>query len=165
VISLVLPKKIEKKLKEEAEKTGISEEELIIEALSKFLNEPIDLETKAEIYLKLSEKYLRDSEEFLTKKDLVQASEKAWGAAAQIVKALAAKEGKELRSHGELHRYVAELSKEKGDREIMKFWFSATSLHQNFYENWFPEEAVRSAVEDVKNFIEKLKNFYYKYDY
>jgi hypothetical protein len=159
VISLVLPKKIEKKLKEEAEKTGISEEELIIEALSKFLNEPINLETKAEIYLKLSEKYLRDSEEFLTKKDLVQASEKAWGAAAQIVKALAAKEGKELRSHGELHRYVAELSKEKGDREIMKFWFSATSLHQNFYENWFPEEAVRSAVEDVKNFIEKLRKF------
>jgi hypothetical protein len=159
VISLVLPKKIEKKLKEEVERTGISEEELIIEALSKFLNEPIDLETKAEIYLKLSEKYLRDSEEFLTKKDLVQASEKAWGAAAQIIKALAAKEGKELRSHGELHRYVAELSKDKGDKEIMKFWFSATSLHQNFYENWFPEEAVRSAVEDVKNFIEKLRKF------
>jgi hypothetical protein len=41
----------------------------------------------------------------------------------------------------------------------MKFWFSATSLHQNFYENWFPEEAVRSAVEDVKNFIEKLRKF------
>ena len=159
MISLQLPKKIEKKLKEEIERTGISEEELIIEALSKFLNEPLDPETKAEVHLKLSEKYLRDSEEFLTKKDLVQASEKAWGAAAQIVKALAAKEGKELRSHGELHRYVAELSKEKVDKEIMKFWFSATSLHQNFYENWFPEEAVRSAIEDVKNFIEKLRKF------
>jgi uncharacterized protein (UPF0332 family) len=159
VLSLVLPKKIEKKLKEEVERTGISEEELIIEALSKFLNEPLDPETKAEIHLKLSEKYLRDAEEFLIKKDLVQASEKAWEAAAQIVKALAVKEGKELRSHGELYRYVAELSKEEGDREIMKFWFSATSLHQNFYENWFPEEAVRSAVEDVKNFIEKLRKF------
>jgi hypothetical protein len=53
VISLVLPKKIEKKLKEEVERTGISEEELMIEALSKFLNEPLDLETKAEIHLKL----------------------------------------------------------------------------------------------------------------
>jgi len=159
VISLVLPKKIEKKLKEEVERTGVSEEELIIEALSKFLNEPLDPETKAEIHLKLSEKYLRNAEEFLTKKDLVQASEKAWGAATQIVKALAAKEGKELRSHGELHKYVAELSKEKDDREIMKFWFLATSLHQNFYENWFPEEAVRSAIKDVKNFIEKLRKF------
>jgi len=159
VISLVLPKKIEKKLKEEAERAGISEEELMIEALSKFLNETLDPETKAEIHLKLSEKYLRDAEKFLIKKDFIQASEKAWGAAAQIVKALAAKEGKELRSHGELLRYVAELSKEKDDKEIMKFWFSATSLHQNFYENWFPEEAVRSAMEDVKNFIEKLKKF------
>ncbi|MDT7887163.1 MAG: PaREP1 family protein [Thermoproteota archaeon] len=159
MISLVLPKKIEKKLKEEVERTGVSEEELIIEALSKFLNEPLDPETKAEIHLKLSEKYLRNAEEFLTKKDLVQASEKAWGAATQIVKALAAKEGKELRSHGELHKYVAELSKEKDDREIMKFWFLATSLHQNFYENWFPEEAVRSAIKDVKNFIEKLRKF------
>jgi hypothetical protein len=159
VVSLQLPKKIEKKLKEEVERTGISEEELIIEALSKFLNEPIDPETKAEIHLKLSEKYIKDAEEFLTKKDFVQASEKAWGAATQIVKALAAKEGKELINNGELHRYVAELSKEKGDKEIMKFWFSATSLHQNFYENWFPEEAVRSAIEDVKNFIEKLRKF------
>ncbi len=81
------------------------------------------------------------------------------GAATQIVKSLATKEGKELRSHGELHRYVAELSKEEGDRKIMKLWFSATSLHQNFYENWFPEEAIRSAIEDVKNFIEKLRKF------
>jgi hypothetical protein len=159
VVSLQLPKKIEKKLKEEVERTGISEEELIIEALSKFLNEPIDPETKAEIHLKLSEKYIKDAEEFLTKKDFVQASEKAWGAATQIVKALAAKEGKELINNGELHRYVAELSKEKGDKEIMKLWFSATSFHQNFYENWFPEEAVRSAIEDVKNFIEKLRKF------
>jgi hypothetical protein len=77
VLSLVLPKKIEKKLKEEVERTGISEEELMMEALSKFLNKPLDPETKAEIYLKLSEKYLRNAEEFLTKKDLVQASEKA----------------------------------------------------------------------------------------
>ena len=159
MISLVLPKKIEKKLKEEVKRTGISEEELMIEALSKFLNEPLNPETKAEIHLKLSEKYLRDAEEFLIKKDFVQASEKAWEAAAQIVKASAVKEGKELRSHGELYRYVAELSKEKGDKEIMKLWFSATSLHQNFYENWFPEEAVRIAVEDVKNFIEKLRKF------
>jgi hypothetical protein len=32
---IVLPKKIEKRLKEESEKTGAQEEEIIIEALSK----------------------------------------------------------------------------------------------------------------------------------
>jgi hypothetical protein len=99
---IVLPKKIEKRLKEESEKTGAQEEEIIIEALSKALNEPLDPETKVEIHLKLSEKYMKDAEEFLTKKDYIQASEKAWGAATQIVKALVAKEGKELRSHASL---------------------------------------------------------------
>jgi hypothetical protein len=127
--SIILLKKIEKRLKEESEKTGISEEELLLEALSKILNEPLDPETRVEIHLKLSEKYIKDAEDFLTKKDYVQASEKAWDAAAQIVKALAAKKGKELRSHKELHKYIAELSKERKDKEIMTFWFSATSLH------------------------------------
>ena len=43
--------------------------------------------------LALSEKYLKEAEEFLEKGDCVQASEKVWGAASQIVKALAAKKG------------------------------------------------------------------------
>jgi hypothetical protein len=107
---IVLPKKIEKKLKEESEKTGVSEEEIILEALSKALNEPLDPETKVEIHLKLSEKYMKDAEEFLTKKDYIQASEKAWGAAAQIVKALAAKEGKDLRGHASLWQFVDEIA-------------------------------------------------------
>ena len=71
---------------------------------------------------------------------------------------MVAREGREIRSHGELHRYVAELSRKRGDREIMRLWFSATSLHQNFYENWFPEEDMMSGVEDVKSFVEKLRN-------
>jgi len=153
---VILPKRIENRLKEESERIGASEEELIVEALSKILNEPLDPDTRVEMHLKLSEKYLKDAEAFLTKGDYVQAYEKAWGAASQIVKALAAREGREIRSHGELHRYVAELSRKRGDREIMRLWFSATSLHQNFYENWFPEEAVIIGVEDVKSFVEKL---------
>ena len=45
--------------KEESERTGVSEEELVLEALSKILNEPLDPETKVETHLKLSEKYAR----------------------------------------------------------------------------------------------------------
>jgi len=157
MVLIVLPERIKKRLKEESEKIGVSEEELVLEALPRILNEPLDPETRVEVHLKLSEKYMKEAEEFLTKKDYTQASEKAWGAAAQIVKALAAKEGKEIRSHGELHKYVAKLSIERGDKEIMTLWFSATALHQNFYENWLPEEAVRSAIDNVKNFIEKLR--------
>jgi len=157
VVSIILPKKIERRLKEESERTGVSEEELVLEALSKFLNEPLDPETRVEIHLKLSEKYMRDAEDFLSKRDYVQASEKAWGAAAQMVKALAAERGVELRGHGELHREVIRVAKEAGDDEIRLLWQSAISLHQNFYENWLPPEMVEKNVEDVRKFLDKSR--------
>jgi len=156
--SIVLPKRIEKRLREESEKTGVSEEELVLEALSKVLNEPLDPETRVETHLKLSEKYMKDAEDFLSKKDYVQASEKAWGAAAQIVKALATRRGVDLRSHGELHREVIKVAKEAGDDEIRLLWQSAISLHQNFYENWLPPEMVEENIEDVKKFVGKFKH-------
>jgi len=155
---IILPKRIEKRLKEESERTGVSEEELVLEVLSKNLNEPLDPETKVETYLKLSEKYMGEAEDFLFKKDYAQASEKAWDAAAQIVKALAIRKGIELRSHGELHKEVIKVAKEFKDDEVRLLWQSAISLHQNLYENWFPPEIVEKNIEDVKKFIDKLKH-------
>jgi predicted DNA-binding protein len=66
--SIILPKRTKKRLKEESEKTGVSEEELVLEALSKILNEPLDPETRVEVHLKLSEKYMKDAEDFLSKR-------------------------------------------------------------------------------------------------
>jgi hypothetical protein len=64
------------------------------------------------VHLQLSRKYLREAEEFLAKGDHVQASEKAWGAAAQAAKMVASKKGLELRSHGELHKFIMQLAAE-----------------------------------------------------
>jgi len=44
-------------------------------------------------YLKLNDKYLMDAYALIAKEDFVQASEKLWGAAAEIVKAIAARRG------------------------------------------------------------------------
>ena len=82
---------------------------------------------------------------------------RGWGAAAEVVKALAAREGRELKSHGELHKEIARLAAATGDDEVRRLWLSATALHQNFYENWLPLEIVEKNIEDVKKLIEKLK--------
>jgi uncharacterized protein (UPF0332 family) len=158
---IILPKRIEERLREESKRVGVPEEELVVEALSKALNEPLDPETRFEMHSRLSEKYMREAEAFLTKGDYTQASEKAWGAAAQMVKALAAKRGLELRSHGELHKEVIKLTRETGDDEIRLLWQSAIALHQNFYENWLPPEMVEKNVEDVKKFVNKLRCLIY----
>jgi HEPN domain-containing protein len=110
-----------------------------------------------EFHPRLSERYMDEVEEFLRKKDYTQASEKAWETASQAVKALAARRGRDIGSHRELHEFVAVVSEELKDREIGRLWRSTTSLHQNFYENWFAESQVVDGVEDMKRLVEKLK--------
>ena len=112
-IEIYLPEKVLKEVEKVSRREDTLPEEIVSRAVIEFLklNDP---ETKAEIHENLSEKYLKDAEELMKKGDYVQASEKAWGAASQMVKAVAAKNGLELRSHGELHKFVSKMSRERG---------------------------------------------------
>jgi uncharacterized protein (UPF0332 family) len=159
VISVAFPEKTLAELKRRAESEGKSLEEFIGEAVFKQLG-TTDPESKAELHLKLCEKYMREAEELLARKEYIQASEKAWGAASQMVKALAAKEGKELRSHASLWEYVDELAERLRDVELRHLWGRANNLHQNFYESWMPPREVEFSVRDVKTLLEKLKMIY-----
>jgi uncharacterized protein (UPF0332 family) len=154
---LVLSGRLYEKLREEAIKRGVTVEELAIDVLSKELKICLDPSERVELHLKLSEKFLREAEELLAKGDYVQASEKAWGAASQMVKALAVKEGGELRSHASLWEYVNKVAKRLGDVELRHLWGRANNLHQNFYENWMPPEEVEAALGDVRDFVKKLR--------
>jgi uncharacterized protein (UPF0332 family) len=112
---------------------------------------------KVEDYLNLNDKYLKEAEALMEKGDYVQASEKFWGAAAEIVKAVAAQRGIEIRSHGELHRFVTKLRKELEDPELMRLFASASALHQNFYEGWLTPEMVEDYGDAVRELVERLR--------
>ena len=93
----------------------------------------------------------------MEKSDYVQASEKFWGAAAEDIKAIAAKREGNIKSHGEIYRFITTLSKETGDSELLRYFSLAGALHQNFYENWLTPEMVVDYAEAVKWLVEKLK--------
>ena len=113
---------------------------------------------KAEHYLTLSRKYFRDAYDMLGEGDIVQASEKLWGAAAEMVKAVAmSRERIELRTHGDLWRYVTKLHLELKDPEIIRMFGLANTLHQNFYEAVMTPEAVQVHAEAVRRLIERLE--------
>jgi len=116
-----------------------------------------DVSEKAEHYSNLMVKYLKDAEAFLVKGDYIQASEKLWGAAAEVVKVVAAKRGVELRTHGDLWEFVTKLRTELKDPELSRLFLQANYLHQNFYEGILPAEAVMDGAEAVKEFIDKLE--------
>ena len=111
-----------------------------------------DPETKTALHWNLSEQFLKSAEELIAEADYVQASENLWGAASQLVKAVAAKRRVELRSQSDLNRFVAELRSEANEPEIRRLWQIATSLHQNFSEAWLPADMGKESVADIPRF-------------
>ena len=91
-MSVILPEKVLKEVEKVSRREGTLPEEIINIAVIEFLrlNDP---ETKAEIHENLCDKYLKDAEEFMKKGDYVQASEKAWGAASQMLSGSGEKRG------------------------------------------------------------------------
>lgn len=114
-------------------------------------------EADFEKYVKLKAKYLQDAESLLGKKDYAQASEKLWGAAAEIVKAVAAKRGWMMGSHERLWDVVEELDREHPELRIAEGFSLASSLHTNFYEGWMPPGIVERNSKAVKAFIETVQ--------
>lgn len=155
--TVTLPQKLSEKLREKAEETDSLLEELAVEMIFKGLGEEVDPKDLTEHYRVLSDKYLREGKEFLSKQDLVQASEKLWGAAALTVKMVSAKRGIKLEKHGSLWDFVSKISKERGDEEIVRFFGEASTLHRNFYENEMDKGAIEIMAKSVENLIAKLR--------
>ena len=112
--------------------------------------------SKPNKHTQLNGKYLQDAKKLLKEQDYPQASEKLWGATAQIIKAIALKRGKHLRSHAAINKYADQLSKELNDKSILVYFSVANSLHQNFYEDWLTPDTVIQDAKIIEKLIKKL---------
>ncbi|HID28225.1 MAG TPA: HEPN domain-containing protein [Methanosarcinales archaeon] len=107
-------------------------------------------------YSEQSHRYLQNAQKFLEKEDLDKASEFLWGAAAQAVKALAAKRGLILKTHSDLWEFMRELATEIKDSTLYEDFRTANYLHSNFYEIELGPHEILSATEQVKRLITRL---------
>ena len=114
---------------------------------------------QARTYRSASKELLEQATSELTEGDVRQASEKGWGAAAQIVKAVAEERGWPHNQHALLHQIVDDLASETGDNELRQLFLVANGLHTNFYENWSTPNVVESGIRAVERFVEKLEPF------
>ena len=100
---------------------------------------------------------LERAQQSLADGDLIQASEKGWGAAAQAMKAAADRRSWQHNSHGALFQIASRLAAETGDRRIRELFSLASALHTNFYEHWMPQDMVADNLESVAELVEKLE--------
>ena len=88
--------------------------------------------------------------------DAEKAGEFLWGSMAEALKAVAASEGKELNTHGEIRKYATELAKKHNDVSIWDVYGIANSLHGNFYEAGLSLEEVQTHAERIRTTVVKL---------
>ena len=109
-------------------------------------------------YHAASRQLLAQSRQELARGDVRQASEKGWGAAAQIVKAIAEQRDWPHRSHAALYDVISRLISETGDIEIRRLFDVAGNLHMNFYEDWNNADNVGGSLNDVERFLDKIES-------
>lgn len=107
----------------------------------------------------ISDTFLQHAEEEFDKGDLLQASERAWGALAHYVKSVAKGRGWPNRSHRDLRDTAAILIRYTSDPGQSRGMFLAIdALHTNFYEAHYEEETVWSGIECAGALIRALKS-------
>ncbi|MCY4621907.1 MAG: PaREP1 family protein [bacterium] len=112
---------------------------------------------KTSYYNATGREFLARARSYLAEGDLLQASEKGWGAAAQMVKSVAEARGWSHNGHHQLWNVVNRLVEETADRDIRTAFSLAGTLHTNFYEGWLPRETVEDHLDQVADLLSKLE--------
>lgn len=107
-------------------------------------------------YRQASEHFMAQARRELAVGDLPQASEKGWGAAVQVLKAVAEQRGWEHSRHRHHLVTVSRLRSETGDGDIRRLFRAASDLHENFYENTMQAFEVAEGLDDVEALLNKL---------
>ena len=108
-------------------------------------------------YRTAAETFIEQAFVELSAGDLRQASEKGWGAAAEIVKAVAEQRGWNHRSHEDLYVAIDLVAQEIHDPAILPRFNNAGQLHMNFYEGWLAEPNVRAGLQEVQELVHRLR--------
>ena len=109
-------------------------------------------------YLEMSRKYFRQAQEELDRDDLTQASEKAWGAAAEALKALAVTRGWNHKSHPFLRDIATHTYMEFGRPRIIELFDILEWAHFNYYEHRLDKDDVQMRVAQSRELIDLLED-------
>ena len=104
----------------------------------------------------VSRVFIEQAQTELDSGDLLQASEKAWGATARALKDIAEPRGWRHNRRYDYVQIIARLEEMTGRQELRHGFQAAQALHANFYEGWMTEAQVRNNIADVRQLVADL---------
>ena len=112
-------------------------------------------------HLELAKDFLERSKSYLAQGDLHQASEKGWGAASHIVKAVAAANNWQYESHDEFENVVLNARQRYRQPSLLEMSRAAEALHRNYYKRTLllNAEVIQRDVEAMETMVNTLQPF------
>ena len=108
-------------------------------------------------HTQISAVFLRRSRAYLANGELLQASEKGWGAAAHALKSYALARSLEYRNHSDFHDLVTHLRLETRHSQLRQSENSANALHRNFYDDNLTAPQIAAHLDNVANLVNLIR--------
>ena len=90
--------------------------------------------TTVQDYIQQSRDFLRKARQYLAEDDLHQASEKGWGAASHMAKAVALANGWEYEKHHQFNMVLNNTRRKTGRDDLLQLRGVANDLHGHYYQ-------------------------------
>ena len=112
------------------------------------------MDTKA--HIETAQGFLEAADKELDAGDVLQGSEKLWGAASHAVMAMAQERGWDHGRHGAMKAAVRRLAEEYDDPVLVSEFVAARALHANFYHDFMEDHDLEDARLLVRDFVERV---------
>jgi uncharacterized protein (UPF0332 family) len=107
----------------------------------------------------ISRRFIQHAREELRRGNRLQSSEKAWGAMAQALKAIAQARGWQHRGHNYILDAGHQIGMEYGHSRVLLATNHANNMHRNFYENSDYPEYISATITLIEDLLPELDNF------
>ena len=110
-------------------------------------------------YIRQSRYFLGKARQYLAEDDLHQASEKGWGAASHMAKAVAHANGWEYQKHHQFNVVLNNIRRQTGKDEVLTLRAVANELHGNYYERkrFLDAEAIGLSLDHVETLLDIMQ--------
>ena len=104
----------------------------------------------------IARKFLDDADREFAAGDLLQSSEKLWGAVSHALKAVCRQRGWRHAKYAHRRDAAQILSAELNDPTIFAYFKIAQSCHANFYNDWMYAEDVDTSRAYIRELVDKI---------